>query len=265
MRKRLRVRYGNAVIEGRLPSLRLLQLLVRAGLGVHVLRMPEGERTLAFLAPLGPSLRKLVITDHQCEDMSAVAALSGLEELALTPAPAGAPGTLKGLPRLRKYAGPWSETLGPVLASDSLVDLTLERPPRDLAGRLTAPLQTLRVLSARKLTALPDLACRSTLQMCEIAGGRDLDLAGIERYRQLQHLKIYGRTPVTSSIALTQCVALRRLHLEECYRLDDPSALEALKLDEFLLVGRPESFDPEVLTRAHRVRARKLDLPREPH
>ncbi|MEJ5946886.1 hypothetical protein WDZ17_16445, partial [Pseudokineococcus basanitobsidens] len=165
---------------------------------------------------------------------------------------------------LREYVGPWFPALDTVLASPALTTLMLEQPPRDLAARLTAPLIDLRLLSARKLATVPELACVDTLTTLEIAGGKALDLTGIAAYTRLASLSLYGRTPLTSFAELTRSPTLRRLILEECYFVDDIQALEQLTLDELRIVGRPESLDPHFLRTARKLGVRRFSAPPQP-
>lgn len=159
------------------------------------------------------------------------------------------------------YSGPWFPALDPVLASPLLRTLVREQPPRDLPSRLSATLRHLRLLSARKFAVVPTLACADTLTSLEIAGGRALDLTGIADYTRLASLTLYGRTPLTSFDELARCPVLRRLFIEECYVVDDIDALRRLTLDEFRIIGRPESLDPTFLRTARGLGVRKFSVP----
>lgn len=218
---------------------------------VAVLQMPEGHHDLNWLTPIAGRVRELLVLGYECEDLTALQHFSRLRSLTLAKRPhPKSPPLTQMASTLRKYAGPWFPALDPVLASPALRDLMLEQPPRDLTACLTAPLQHLRLLSARKLATVPVLACVDTLTSLEIAGGRDLDLTGVSAYTVLSSLSLYGRTPLTSVAELTRSATLRRLLLEECYSVDDIDALKQLSLAELRIVGRPESLDPYFLSTA---------------
>ena len=53
----------------------------------------------------------------------------------------------------------------------------------------------------------------------------------------------------------------RRLFLEECYAVDDIDALKQLSLDEFRIIGRPESLDPRFLRTARELGVRRFSAP----
>lgn len=247
---------------GGAPRTGYLKTLARVTGRVYVLQMPEGHRGLDWLMPIAGRVQELFVAGHDCEDLSALRHFPRLRSLSLVgrPHPKSPPLT-ELAPRLREYAGPWFPALDPVLASPSLTTLMLEQPPRDLEARLTAPLTELQLLSARKLATVPVLACASTLTSLEIAGGKDLDLTGVAAYTQLASLNLYGRTPLTSFSELARSPTLRHLFLEHCYAVDDIDALKQLTLDEFRIVGRPESLDPYFLRTARGLGVRKFSAP----
>ncbi|NNH22609.1 hypothetical protein [Pseudokineococcus marinus] len=250
------------VAGGATPRPWYLSALTRATKRAAVLQMPEGHHGLDWLTPIAGRLEELLVFDYECDDLSALQHFTNLRSLTLVgrPHPMSPPLT-QTASTLREYAGPWFPALDPVLASPTLRGLTLEQPPADLTARLTAPLQDLRLLSARKLTTVPVLACVDTLASLEIAGGRDLDLAGVTAYTQLTSLFLHGRTPLTSFADLTRSPRLRRLLLEECYAVDDIDALQQLSLDELRIVGRPESLDTHFLRTARGLGVRKFSAP----
>ncbi|ROP44675.1 leucine-rich repeat domain-containing protein [Pseudokineococcus lusitanus] len=239
-----------------------LRALARITARVYVLQMPQGHHGLDWLMPIAGRMEELFVAGHECEDLSALQHFTRLRSLSLVgrPHPQGPPLTHVA-DRLHEYGGPWFPALDPVLASPVLRDLMLEQPPRDLTARLTAPLEHLRLLSARKLTTIPVLTCTDTLTSLEIAGGRDLDLTGVAAYTRLDRLDLYGRTPLTSFSELTRSPTLRRLFLEHCYAVDDIDALKQLSLDELRIIGRPESLDPYFLSTARGLGVRKFSAP----
>lgn len=229
---------------------------------VVILEMPEGHHDLDWLTPIADRVSELLVLGYGCKDLTALQHFTCLQSLTLVERPhPKSPPLTQTASTLRKYAGPWFPALDPVLASPVLRDLTLEQPPRDLTARLTAPLEHLRLLSARKLATVPVLACADTLTSLEIAGGRDLDLNGVSAYTVLSSLSLYGRTPLTTFADLTRSATLRRLLLEKCYAVDDIDALKQLSLAELRIVGRPESLDPYFLRTARELGVRKFSAP----
>ncbi|WP_299038958.1 hypothetical protein [uncultured Pseudokineococcus sp.] len=256
----------HVVVDGGVaPRPGYLRALARVTKRVGVLQMPEGHQSLNWLTPIADRVEELLVFGYECEDLSALQHFTSLRSLTLVGRPhARNPPLTQTASTLREYAGPWFPALDPVLASPALTTLMLEQPPRDLAARLTAPLTDLRLLSARKLATVPDLACADTLTSLQIAGGKDLDLTGVAAYTRLASLSLYGRTPLTSFAQLTRSPALRRLFLEECYAVDDIDALEQLTLDELRVVGRPESLDPRFLRTARELGVRRFSAPSPP-
>ncbi len=249
----------DAIFTRRFPRSWQLRLLAGCIRGVVVHDVGSGVPDLEWLAPLAPTLRRLRLVDF-VEDIGAVATMTSLEDLAVQYAPSRGGQGLRDH-HLRRYEGPWFNGLGPALSSPSLVEVELRQPPRELAKWLTAPLQRLRLLGARKLAAVPGLECRTTLRDLEIAGGRELDLAPLAQYTALEELVIYGRTPLTGMAVLRQCPALRRLELEECYAFDDIAALEDLPLTTLHVIGRAESLGSDVLDRLRRLPIQELRTP----
>lgn len=227
--------------------------------------MPEGHDGLDWLSPIASRVEELSVFGHGCKDLRSLEHFTHLQTLTLTERPHDTSPPLDQVAStMRNYGGPWFPALDPVLASPSLRTLMLEQPPRDLASRLSAPLRHLRLLSARKLAAVPTLACADTLTSLEIAGGRALDLTGIAEYTGLASLTLYGRTPLTSFDELARCPVLRRLVVEECYAVDDIDALRRLMLDELRIIGRPESLDPGFLRTARDLDVRMFSAPDPP-
>lgn len=250
-----------AVIDGGSPRRWQLAAIKRLRLNVHVLQLPSGVDGLDFLRPLGPQgVQRLVVSDYACEDVSALSELSGLRSLTLQTAPRRGLQALAGLSALQEYGGAWFEGLDPLLASPVLRVLYLDGPPADLARRLTAPLRRLRLDGAKKLSAVPALSNASELERLDIAGGGALDVAPVQAYTGLTELAVYGRTPLVGLDALTLLPVLRRLQLEECYAFD-VEALAGLGLRWLSVVGRPASFEPNVLTRLSQLSVPDLHLP----
>ncbi len=251
------------VFDGEMPHAWQLRMLAGRVAAVHVNLMPPGRRDLAWLSPLGSSVRLLDVMD-QCDDISGLEEFADLESLSLRFRPRTGHEALRRLSELRSYEGPWFEALSPVLRSPRLTELELHQPPRDLEVHVRAPLRRLRLLGAGRLSSLAVMPCHASLEYLEVAGGKEFDLSRVGGYSVLEEVVVYGRTPLTGVRALRHCKALRSVVFEDCYSIDDASVFQHLELERLAVIGRAESMDPQLLDRLRSLKVKKLIVPPAP-
>lgn len=211
----------------------LSEYLTHHGADELVLNYAHGfeAQDLDHLSPAF-DIRSLDVIDRSIHDMSPVARLAGLEELAFQAAP-GVGADLRAFPRLTRVASEWSAIASTISSCDSLRDLTTwgfgESDLSCLASSFA--LQRLTVKNAPWLRCLDGCQTMQVLESLRVLGAPKLvDHWAVGRLnpRTIVELEVEG-SPIATLEPLAALEGLRLLGIADCGDLSSLTPLAGMQ------------------------------------
>ena len=219
-------------IEGRIPNRREWKRIRADGTGINVLRLEDGSDSLAPLAEQAPWITHLLVNSGSVVDLSLVEQMPQLEQLGVGGLVRGEVDLIRST--LKVFGGP-VESFPGVLDLPSLRDLRFDWKPAN-TPRIGAPVESLHVLSAAKLSSVPVLAEPSSLRQLTIHGSADLDLSGLSAFAGLTSLTLDHCRRITHADAVLD-LPLIELVFEDCPDIDPIEPLAALRAERIVVTG----------------------------
>jgi hypothetical protein len=224
-------------VDGKYPSSLSLASIRRVTRAVRVLSLPPGETTLDFLLPVAGSIREILVTDWDCEDVRVISQMHSVRYVNLIRTDPKRVVQFDGLQSLARFAGPDCPQYRSVLKAPGLRDLALDKPKPDALLVVQAPLECLALLRASAVTSIPDSPALLGLRTLEVHGAKTLDISGLRQLSHLTDVEFTSVKRITGISALNRCPNLRTVTFENCAEVDDLDAFAELKARKIRLAG----------------------------
>lgn len=227
------------VVDQRYPTGDEFARVVSDGLGVHVLRSPEGS--LSFLAPVIDRLERLVVTDYRCSDPDILQRAGRLRELDFW-APAERELPFDGMLSLESFAG-FGRRVRSLPSVSTLQSVYIEGVSDATLKGALGSIRKITLTRGNALTSVPVLTHPGSTRSLFIQGTRRLDLSGLTEYNSLSHLHLAACKLLTGVDGLL-ANRIESVELEKCASIDDFRSLSDLEATSVNVSG-PSPFDEE--------------------
>lgn len=229
---------------------------------IHLLRIPRGQRSLDFLAPVVGQLEGFRVPEGSRvrADFSVLADAVRAESLDLSGAVPSAEVDLSGLPRLRSFVLPPPQHRGHLVASalanPRLRALELQDLAQGDLSLVSAPLEHVRVWrSTAGITGVPASMPLGSLRSIHLFRMPAFDFAWIERAVALVEIEVWRVERLTGLRHLVERPRVSKVAFEDCPYVDEPELATHVNADRFWVIGET-TIDRDAVDRTY------PDLPR---
>jgi hypothetical protein len=212
------------VVEGKSPSKAELARVVREDLGIHILKAPRDS--LEFLSPIIAAVRRLIVTDRSCSNVSLLAEAAALRELDLWVVSAEEV-AFHGMPGLERFVG-FGKKISGVRALGHLSYAYIEGANDTTLLGAQGPLRDITLTRASALTALPRIEHPEHVSTMLIHGARRLDLSTLVGFPNLKKLTLASCKNLTGVSGLLVS-GLNHVELDRCPSIDEWESLLDLR------------------------------------
>ncbi len=249
-------------VNGELPSAGELS----GARTVEVLRLPRGERSIDFLAPVVGQIEEFRVPEGSRlrADFSVLEAAASLELLDLSGAWPAAEVGLSELPRLRTFMLPPPRQRGhyvaSALANPHLRALEIQDLAEGDLDLVQAPLEQLHVWrSTTGITGVPASMPQRSLTSIQLYRMPAFDFGWIDRAVDLQKVEVWRVAHLRGLRHLVDRIhRLETVSFGDCPRVDGPELASQVNADHLSVIGRT-NIDRDAVERAFPMLRREFD------
>lgn len=238
------------VLDGRYPTRHELDRLSAVNGGeIHVLSMPSGEESLAFLAPVSDQIIRLNVTDWACRDARIISELTNLEELSIVTTDPRYDVDFSRLAKLRSYSGRSSRHYASALELEGLSTVGLDGPSDDYLRLVRSEPTDVGLFSARNVTRLPQGENWHRLENFELHGSGSFDVGSLKGAGDLRRIEFDSVKKLVGLSTLADLPRLDELVIENCTAGEEADALASLGDRRVLIIGPKVPVDRDFIAR----------------